>query len=206
MPEARKDPTARRLGPLAGVAVPERREVAGRIGVTLSVPAPVSLVGLEARRGRAVELTRRLAEAYGTVPEPRRAAGEAVTLLHVAPDTFLVLAEAHEEGALAAELRALVGATASVVDQSHGRTLIRLAGADARELLAYGTGLDVSPAAFGPGACAATLLGHIAATLHLRSSAPEVDILVSRAFAESLWHWLLGRARRFGYEVAAGKS
>ncbi len=201
MPEASTDPTARRLGPLAGLALPERHEVEGDVGITLEVPGPVSIVGVEARRGKSVTLSRRVKKAYGEMPKPNRGAGETVRLLHVAPDTLLCLAEDRAEGALHAELRELLGDAAAVVDQSHGRTLIRLGGPKARELLAFGTGIDLAPEVFGPGACAATMLGHVAVTLHLRSTAPTFDLIVARAFAESLWDWLKGRAGRFGYEV-----
>jgi sarcosine oxidase subunit gamma len=203
MPETTPSPrdSARRLGPLAGVALPERRAAEGEVGILLGVPAAPSIVTAEARRGRLDDMAGRIAGRFGGMPAPLASLGEDPRVLHTGPGALVFVAEGRPEGALAGEVRDLLGETAAVVDQSHGRTLIRLGGPRARDLLAYGTGIDLAPEAFGPGACAATTLGHIAATLHLRKPAPEVDLIVARAFAESLWDWLLGRARRFGYEV-----
>ncbi len=193
--------SARRLGPLAGIALPERRPAEGQVGIHLTVPPAPSLVSLEAGRGQAAALGARIAARFGAMPAPGQSRGENPRVLHTAPDTLLVLAEGHGEGALAAELRDLVGDTAALLDLSHGRSLIRLGGPEARALLACGTAVDLAPERFAPGACAATQLGPIAVTLHLRSAAPAFDLLVARGFAESLWDWVLGRARRFGYEV-----
>ena len=198
---------ARRLGPLAGIALPTRVELDGGIGIRLSLPPAPSIVTTEARRGAAVEMAQRIAERFGRMPQPGRSIGEATLVLHSAPETLLILGEGRAEGELVAELRALLGETASPVDNSHGRALIRLGGAKARELLSFGTAVDLAVESFPPGACASTLLGHIAVTLLLRSDDPEAgpvfDLVVARGFAESLWDWLIGRARRFGYEVTA---
>ncbi|WP_119166240.1 sarcosine oxidase subunit gamma [Algihabitans albus] len=204
MPEVR---AARRLGSLAGIALPTRVEVEGEVEVTLAVSLAPSIVTVEARPGAGAEMARRIAERFGSMPEPARWIGPAPLVLHSAPDSLLVLAEHRPEGELADELRALLGETASPVDNSHGRALIRLAGLKARDLLAFGTALDLAPERFPVGAGAATLLGHIAVTLLLRDDAPETgpvfEIVVARGFAESLWEWLIGRAGRFGYEVTA---
>ena len=196
---------ARRLGPLAGLALPTRVEVEGEVGVTLAVSPAPSIVTVEARRGAAAEMAQRIAGHLGRLPAPGRWTGDAEVVLHSAPDSLLVLAEERPEGDLAAELRGLLGETASLVDNSHGRVLVRLAGPKARDLLAFGTPVDLAPEAFPVGAGAATLLGHIAVTLLLRSEPPETgpvfEIVVARGFAESLWDWLTGRARRFGYQV-----
>ena len=199
--------TVRRLGPLAGIALPTRVEVDGKTDVLLSLPLATSIVTAEARRGAAVEMAQRIAERFGIMPQPGRSIGQAPLVLHSAPETLLILDEGRAEGELVAEVRALLGETASPVDNSHGRTLIRLGGAKARDLLAFGTAMDLAADSFPPGACASTLLGHVAVTLLLRSDDPETgpvfDLIVARGFAESLWDWLIGRGRRFGYEVTA---
>ena len=195
----------RRLGPLAGIALPTRVEVEGEVGILLTVKPACSVVTFEARRGAAAEMAQRIAGRFGHLPDPGRWVGEAVLVLHSAPDSLVCLAEDRPDHDLAKELRALLGETASVVDNSHGRAVIRLTGPKARDLLAFGTAIDLAPEVFPVGAGAATLLGHIAVTLILRDESPETgpvfEIVVARAFAESLWDWLTGRARRFGYEV-----
>lgn len=76
-----------------------------------------------------------------------------------------------------------------IVDQSHGRVLIRISGAPVRKVLAKGTALDLHPDQFAMGAAATTLIGHIAVNLS-RTGEDQFELLVLRGFAESLWHEL----------------
>ncbi|NTJ43815.1 sarcosine oxidase subunit gamma [Agrobacterium larrymoorei] len=75
---------------------------------------------------------------------------------------------------------------ADVVDQSHGRVRIRLEGVMAARVLAKGTAVDLSHAAFPVGNATTTLIGHIAAHV-TRVDENAFEITVLRGFAESLW-------------------
>ncbi|UXT20009.1 sarcosine oxidase subunit gamma family protein [Agrobacterium tumefaciens] len=88
-----------------------------------------------------------------------------------------------------ADMKALLAALepqATGVDQSQGRVRIRIEGKMAERVLAKGTAVDLSLAAFPVGHSAATLIGHIAAHL-TRVNAQVFEVIVLRGFAESLW-------------------
>jgi len=88
-----------------------------------------------------------------------------------------------------AELTAFSGALkpdAFVVDQSQGRVRMLLMGYMVERVLAKGTAVDLSLAAFPVGHSATTLIGHIAAHV-TRVGDDAFEIMVLRGFAESLW-------------------
>lgn len=78
---------------------------------------------------------------------------------------------------------------AYVVDQTCGRSRIRLSGPAVRQALAKGTGVDLHPDMFPIGQAAMTLIGHIGVNL-ARTGEDTFELLVLRGFAESLWHEL----------------
>ncbi|MCM2441701.1 sarcosine oxidase subunit gamma [Agrobacterium vitis] len=99
-------------------------------------------------------------------------------------------------GSAGADQTPAFDASVFVVDQSHGRVLIRISGAPVRHVLAKGTALDLHPDYFAIGAATTTLIGHIAVNL-CRTDEDQFELLVLRGFAESLWDDLLGMAREF---------
>lgn len=79
-------------------------------------------------------------------------------------------------------------------DQSHGRVRIAVEGAVARDVLAKGTGVNLSTLAVGDASTA--LFGHIAA--HITCVSPDgYELMPLRGFAESLWHDLKQMAAEF---------
>lgn len=84
----------------------------------------------------------------------------------------------------------------SIVDQSHGRVRFAVEGAAAADVLAKGTGLDLST--LHPGDATTTLIGHIAAHI-TRSGAGSFELMPLRGFAENLWHDLRRMAAEFAY-------
>lgn len=86
-----------------------------------------------------------------------------------------------------AEFAAGLPSSVSIVDQSHGRVRIAIEGAGVEEVLAKGTGIDLSR--FDVGAASTTLFGHIAAHL-TRTSQERFEIMPLRGFAVSLWQEL----------------
>jgi heterotetrameric sarcosine oxidase gamma subunit len=87
-----------------------------------------------------------------------------------------------------------------VIDQSHGRVAIVIAGPKARAVLAKGTAIDLHPSRFRPGQVAMTQMAHVG--VHLTQTRPDVfELLVFRSFAESLFEFLTAMAAEYGYEV-----
>jgi sarcosine oxidase subunit gamma len=121
-----------------------------------------------------------------------------VCALWLGPDRWLLVGS---DASLADRLARSVGAEdGSVVDLGQARTALRLSGPRARDVLAHGTGIDLHLDAFGPGACATTLVGHVGAILHC-AAADTIDVYLPRSYAQTAWEWLLEVAARHGRRV-----
>ncbi len=81
-----------------------------------------------------------------------------------------------------------MGDLGAVVDQSHGRSGLRLSGPRARQVMAKNTAIDLHPRAFGPGRCAITSVAHMNATIVQVDGAPTYDLFVIRSLARSFAH------------------
>jgi sarcosine oxidase subunit gamma len=124
-------------------------------------------------------------------PNTTSAAGE-VQILWMGPDEWLVIGPTELRTRLRARLEAaLAGEHATVVDVSAHRTVIELAGSDARELLMKGCAVDLHPRTFGPGRCAQTTLARAQVVLLARTPEPAYWVFVRASFAEYLAEWLL---------------
>lgn len=151
-------------------------------GVALTVMHPATLVAVIARRGKA----KVVAAALKALP--------GASVLWAGPDQHFV------EGVDCSSLKKMLGANASIVDQSHGRVVIRLVGSKARAVLAKGTPVDLHPDHFPLGKSAMTQMAHIG--VHItRSGTDAFTLSVFRGFSESFWQWLVHSAREYGYEV-----
>ena len=138
------------------------------------------------------------------LPEiPNRAVGAGgLTVFWLAPDEWLVVGAPGRETELAPALqRALAGQHAAAVDVSEARTVITVAGRNARELLQKGTPLDLHPREFQPGYCAQTGLSKANVILHQSDASPRYDIYVLNSFADYLWNWLERAAQEYGLAV-----
>ncbi|AXS42195.1 sarcosine oxidase subunit gamma family protein [Breoghania sp. L-A4] len=128
-----------------------------------------------------------------------------VTVYWLGPDEWLILTPPGAEHALIATLReALSGVHCAVVDVSGNRALIRMSGAEAREILAKGCSLDLHPRSFKAGDCAQTLIARCGVILHQRDDAPSYDLLPRRSFSEYLWLWLVDASAEYGVAGSSG--
>jgi heterotetrameric sarcosine oxidase gamma subunit len=179
---------ARGAGPTddCGVAIAERREL--------------SLVQVMARRGQEQAVAGRL----GLDPAPGLAcATPAGAALWLAPGAWMMVAGGLDEGVLYQDLRQRLEEVAAVMDQSHGRAALRLAGARARDVLAKGCRLDLHPRVFQPGMCAQTPIAQIGVLLHQLDERPTYDLLVFAGYAADFLAWLTASAAEFGYRIEA---
>ena len=148
---------------------------------------PRSVVSLAPRRGRAQALAEAVRHGFGLdLPGPGRfTTGEAVNATAIQPAVWLLDGAPEAPGALHARVAEAAGGLAAVVDQSHGRSLLRLTGTAARAVLATCCRLDLHPRAFPPGAAATTLLAHVSCTV--RGFAGGFELLVGSTYAA----WLI---------------
>lgn len=114
----------------------------------------------------------------------------------VSPGQWFIVGEHPLSHADMKALFATLEPRATGVDQSQGRVRIRIEGKMAERVLAKGTALDLSLAAFPAGHSATTLIGHIAAHL-TRVDGQVFEVIVLRGFAESLWDDLVRMSLEF---------
>ena len=134
-------------------------------------------------------------------PKPRCAlAGEHGDLLWTGADQWWIVEWKRETSA--ADARDLCGADdVTALDLGHARTVVRVAGPKAREVLAKGCSLDVD--GLETGFCGQTRLGPFSIVLHCRSG-NRFDLYVFRSFGLAMWEWLADEAAEFGYEIRRG--
>ena len=132
--------------------------------------------------------------------------GSDITILALATDEWLIVTKSGKGAEPEKRLRnKLQDQHASVTSVGEARTVIRLAGNNARNLLAKGCPLDLHPSAFGPGVCAQTLLARTGMLLHClpsnSSKADLFDIYIARSFAEYAWSWIEDAGQEYGTAV-----
>ena len=132
------------------------------------------------------------------IPNTTTMAGDRC-VLWLAPTRWLVVSTGDEPKDLESVLSAAT--TGAVTDVSSGRTVIRVMGRDARQLLAKGCPLDFHTSRFKPGDCAQSILGAINVLLHATDDGAAIDLYCARGFALSMWEWLTDAAAEFGYRV-----
>lgn len=174
----------------------------GRHGATGCAP-----LILAERRVDIVQVMGSEAAAGGTVgsalPKPGHAeiAGDGM-IIWIQPSGWLVIRPRGSEGALAKRLAQTAGDKVAVVDQSHGRVVLRLSGAHARDVLAKGCRVDLHPRAFSAGIAATTTIDHITVTIVQVDAVPTYDLVLPANFAEAFLDWLGMSAAEFGYEIS----
>jgi sarcosine oxidase subunit gamma len=136
-----------------------------------------------------------------TEPCNSAAQGEIVALW-LGPNQWLIACPKAACAGLAVRLEeALSGIHGAVTDISAGRTVFRLAGPSAIDVIAKGCPLDLHPRAAGKGYVAGSVLAKISALIHLRDG-DIIDIYLGRSYADYLWAWLKEAGSDCGLVIA----
>ena len=177
----------------------------GGAGVTISERIGLGLATVAARKGQARSLQDRVREAYGVdLPQTSRVVvGRDVSFVGYGPGQWLAVSETLASEALARDLADRLKGLASISDQSSGRTVIRVSGTRARDVLAKGLPIDLDPRAFPLGSAATSTISLMGVQLWQADDTRSYDIAVFRSLSESFWRWLAASAAEFGYEVVA---
>lgn len=125
------------------------------------------------------------------VPDRRRIAldGEA-GVAWMSPDELLLMVPyAQAEGLATGLSKALEGTHHLAVNVSDARAVFRIDGAGAREVLAKGAPVDLSPGAFGPGEIRRTRLGTLAAAFWMTGE-DAFELVCFRSVAAHVFAWL----------------
>ena len=200
---------------LEGWASPGRHGRAdGPAGVIACLVEPLCMAVVMPAPGQATACLQRLAARYGAPLAQLRARQRVHTApldLHWSgPQAFLACMPGELD--IESELSRVCGETASVVDQSDGRFMLRLHGPEVRKTLAKGVSLDLHPRSFAPNDTALTLLSHLTVQLTRvddwsdgAQKGQTFEIVGPRAAADELWAWLKASAAEFGLELMSGR-
>ena len=115
--------------------------------------------------------------------------------LWIGPGRWLLVTADNPVLELEAELSARAGPGAGVTDLSHARTVFRISGSSAAEVLAKGCPVDIE--ALDEGACCVSLLGPVSVVIHCLEDGDGYDVYGPRSYARSLWEWLHDAAAEF---------
>lgn len=196
--------TLRPASALAGIAVPGRHgKQEGAPGVTIAERRGLGIATVAARKGQLEALKAAVKDAYGVeLPgDSRRVRGPQVSFVGYGPGQWLAVSATLANETLARDLTERLKGLASISDQHGGRTVLRLSGPRARDVLAKGLPIDLHPRAFGPGRAATSTISLMGVQLWQEDDAPTYDIALFRSVSESFWRWLTASAAEFGYEV-----
>ena len=120
------------------------------------------------------------------------------TLVWLAPDEYLLLCEAGQEGhlhsQLTMDLRPVHAAATNVTD---ALCAILLRGPAVRRVLAKGCALDLHPAVFTAGMCAQTMLSHAGVTL-IAGDGDRFTLICRTSFAAYVHDWLMDAGLEYG--------
>ncbi|WP_072394358.1 sarcosine oxidase subunit gamma family protein [Hyphomicrobium sp. CS1GBMeth3] len=168
-------------------------------GLTVTPRETLTLASFAAIQGKENALREAIYTGYG-VELPRgtsRVTGVGTAFVWAGPDHWLALAEREGGRDLESELKEQLSGIASVVDQSDGRVVVRIAGPHARSVLAKGVPLDLHPRAFRPGDVAITHASHIGVILWQVDDQPTYEVALFRSYADSFAHWLFESAAEY---------
>ncbi len=161
----------------------------GAGGLKLSVQPLRGMVTLRADLSDAT-VAKAVKDAVGSdMPGVRKATD---TALWMSPDELLLLCPYGEQADVVGKLTdALADTHHLAVDVSDARTLFRLEGDTAREVLAKGAPVDLARGQFTVGDLRRTRISHVAAAFWQSGEGPDVfEIICFRSYARYLWDWL----------------
>ncbi len=132
---------------------------------------------------------------------------EGTHILWMGPDEWLVVADAGRAIELSSDLtRAMSGLHVATTDVSESRTVIRISGPQAIQVLNKGCSIDLHPRSFASGHVVNTRLAQAHVILHQidlddETRSTTFEIYVHRSYAEYLWSWIEDSSREYGLKI-----
>lgn len=190
------------LSPLAGVFVPGHHGASGAGRVEIR-HRRAGIYEVMAPRQREAELRAMLEKALGVAPPKPGAAviQSSSAAVWLRPAAYMIVAEHSAAADVMQKLSDAVAAPAVLVDQTHGKTVFRLSGANARAVMAKGCRLDLHPRVFRTGASASTKIAYFNCSFVQRDETPTYDLIVQSTFARAFVDWILPASEEFGAEL-----
>jgi methylglutamate dehydrogenase subunit D len=186
------------LGPLASLSA----NIGVAPGVFITERTDVCFCSMLARKDAEAALTERVREVFDVaLPlEPRYTGTAPIAFAWAGPSQWLAFGEGPSRP-FELQLRSSLADVASIMDQSDGRTIIRISGPRVRDTLAKGVHIDLHPSVFRPGDTAISIVSSIGVHFWQIDSAPTYEFAMFRSFAVSFWGWLVDAAAEFGVAV-----
>jgi methylglutamate dehydrogenase subunit D len=191
---------------LGSPALPAAHNGGSAPGVTIAERTGASLCRVLARKGAEGELADRVRQVFGVeLPrEPRCTAIVPVAFAWAGPSQWLAMGVGGDSRTFELQLRSSLARVAAVMDQSDGRTIVRIGGPRARDALAKGVHIDLHPSVFRPGDAAVTAVANVGVHFWQVDAVPTYEFAVLRSFAVSFWEWIADAAAEFS--VAMGRA
>lgn len=171
----------------------------GGAGVILQERRPSAIAQINGAPSES-ELNAKLG-AYGMEPKltPNRSSqGKGIRLMWNGPGMWLAESATVAPTDLLTGLRNVLSETdATITDLSHARSIIRVTGPAAGDLLSKGSPIEIE--SLRTNDCASTLLGHLSVLINTIDDG--YDVYAFRSFGLALWEWLTHEAQEFGYQV-----
>ena len=184
---------ADRTSALANLIAPA---AASEAGARFAELRPAAIVQVTAWPDTDKSVGKAIGELFGVALGPVGMAIEhgPVSVITIAPGRYLLVSE--DDGLASALSAALPASDAAVTDLSHARTMLRLSGEAAADILGKGLAIDLHPSIFAPGRAAQSVIHHMDVLVIAREE--EVfDLVVFRGFGLSLAEWLLDAGLEF---------
>ncbi len=203
MSELRLKPTSS----LRSAALPATHGTNEVPGVAIVEQSGLSICSVLARKGAEARLADRVQQVFGVeLPRMSRYTGPGpIAFAWAGRSQWLALQDNDEGDGFERQLRSSLAGVASVMDQSDGRTIVRISGPRARDTLAKGVLIDLHPSAFRPGDAAITAISHIGVNFWQVDAAPTYEFAMFRSFAVAFWEWMVDAAAEFGVVIECSK-
>lgn len=194
------------LDTAANAAQPQRRSplshrqpiASGEAGIELAERPFIGKLILRGDAARIAPLIQESGIALPAMPCTSTVAG-GLTALWLGPSEWLLLTPEGEEKSISSAIESgLRGVHFQLAEVTDHYTVIRLGGAQARQLLMKLTTLDMHPRAFLGGAVKGSIFGRVQATLHLPAGETAFDLIVRWSHADYLWCLLAMAGREYG--------
>jgi methylglutamate dehydrogenase subunit D len=180
----------------------------GDAGVIVCEITGRGLATITARRGQRAALIEAARATFGVeLPTaPRRVAGGEVAFIWSGPEQWLACRQKAPAAGMVAFLAPVCSGLAATVEQSHGRTILRVRGSRVGDTLAKGLAIDLHPSSFMPGFAAVTSIAHIGVHCWQINAQPSYEFCVPRSLSLSFWHWLKASAAEYGLDLIAAEE
>jgi sarcosine oxidase subunit gamma len=189
---------------LAEIAVPGRYgKGGGAPGLVITERLGLGLATVAARKGAPLRAAVKASYRVDLPDDSTVKQGPEVSFVGYGLGQWLAVSETLAGEALARDLAQRLKGLASISDQSGGRTVLRLSGPRARDVLAKGLPIDLHPSAFGPGSAATSTISLMGVQIWQVDDAPTYDLAIFRSVSASFWRWLTASAAEFGCEVTS---